>query len=46
VADEQSLGTNQNDQSDCFSNFSYPNLARGYEIREHCAAKSQGDHFD
>jgi hypothetical protein len=23
VADEQSLGTDQNDQSDCFSNFSY-----------------------
>ena len=30
VADEQSLGTNQNDQSDCFSNFPYTNSARGY----------------
>jgi hypothetical protein len=46
VADEQSLGTNQNNQSDYFSSFSYTNLARGYEIREHRAAKSQADDFD
>jgi hypothetical protein len=39
VADEQSLGTNQNDQSDCFSNFPYTNLARDYAIREHPAGK-------
>ena len=37
------LGRPTNDQSDCFSNFSYK-LARGYEIRE--PAKSQTDHFD
>ena len=40
------LGRPQNDQSDCFSNFSYTNLARGYEIREHRAAQSQADDFD
>jgi hypothetical protein len=41
VADEQPLGTNQNDQSDRFSNFPYTNLARDYAIREHQAATSQ-----
>ena len=41
VADEQPFGTSQNGQSDCFSNFSYTNLARGYAIREQSAAKSQ-----
>ena len=39
------LGRPTNDQSDWFSNFSYK-LARGYEIREHRAAKSQTDNFD
>jgi hypothetical protein len=29
------LGRTKNDQSDCFSNFPYTNLARGYVIREH-----------
>jgi hypothetical protein len=41
VADEQSLGTNQNDQGDLFSNFPYTNAGRDYAIREHPAAKSQ-----
>ena len=34
------LGRPTNDQSGCFSNFSYK-PARGYEIREQRAAKSQ-----